>query len=53
MSMEMFKAIIKEEKEFDLQELNGLQHKFYDKFPVKIASQTSDELACNICLNYY
>ena len=30
MSMEIFKAILNEEKEFDLQILNGLQHKFYD-----------------------
>ena len=41
MNKEIFQAIMEEESKFDKKELDGVQTKYYDKFPVKVATKDS------------
>ena len=41
MDKDVFEAIMEEERQFDTQQLNGVQTQYYDKFPVKVAVKNS------------
>ena len=53
MSKDVFQAILAEEKAHDMGSFNGVQQKFYERLPVKVASADSTELSCAICVTNY
>ena len=44
---------MQEEHEADMGEMSGVQKKFYERFPVKVASYDSIDISCAICLKTY
>ena len=53
MDIETFEAIMAEDRAGNYEEEYGVKEKFYEKFPVKVATKASTDKQCAICLKYY
>lgn len=50
--IETFEAIRREEDEAS-RSLFGVKRKFYEKFPIKVATKNSTDKQCSICIRNY